>query len=845
MSAQVDMATQQGHHCKDCGVNFDSIKSLDVHLQYHKENLLIKWGQPEEANNNSKRVTTAAADSSEPGKCMSPQSTYQQNGSTLQVYQQQQAFPSYDSGEQYYVQSHEKFALGAGQDFPQSSSSADNLRPSTPRAMSSPSPSSTSGMYRYHPYQQQQPHYVPDRNNGVTSSYQPPPTPVQCDKCGVVCPSSSMLMEHINTAHAMYPSTQVKVEDKPAAEILDLDSHKVHQVFQPEEKHVAEASKGVNTHTVSSMLWGRGESSPQVSDFQQPQPQPMHYQRYPVQQHHVPNSMASSLPQQKSEASTSGGQSWKSNEARRPKTYNCSACNKWFTSSGHLKRHYNTTLHKNAVKQSGAPDPATQPISNHHHPGRAALNMSPSPQQHSPAQISSTEDSSRSEDANVILHQQTMSPPNLMAGPSIAMEAQTGGLQFFTTSNESSMLHNPSSSVRTSPLQDQSLHQQIQQQHTSSQHHYLLGQPTHQLIHQPIPHLTPTTLPIPEMYSPNEQPPHISIIQHHPMLQISINNHHIPTTGNCGGTECDVSPLQDQQFLYELTSLPQDQPLPSFAQIGHNPFSANMGLSTLTSSYPVNNSVQNYVETSNMVIDNVGGLLSEDQQQLLATMKQNDMYNNNTFWVNEFDDQSNLLEDNNNTLQTESRSPSLSPECEVKPDTGIIKEEDVPVVKEENVPEQMPLKAANMNVNNKTIRKKSSILTSTAATPHKCVECDKTFNKACYLTQHNKTFHSGHKPFKCERCGKRFESECLYKEHFGKHAGEKPHKCDSCPKQFNHKTDLRRHMCLHTGEKPYSCQICGKGFIRKDHMLKHRDTHRWKAPYNNHNLNRIPTAVAQ
>lgn len=61
---------------------------------------------------------------------------------------------------------------------------------------------------------------------------------------------------------------------------------------------------------------------------------------------------------------------WKSNEARRPKTYNCTACNKWFTSSGHLKRHYNTTLHKNAVKSSGHPDPATLPISAHHHPQR-------------------------------------------------------------------------------------------------------------------------------------------------------------------------------------------------------------------------------------------------------------------------------------------------------------------------------------------------------------------------------------------------------------------------------------------------------------------------------------------
>lgn len=71
----------------------------------------------------------------------------------------------------------------------------------------------------------------------------------------------------------------------------------------------------------------------------------------------------SSLPSTK-------GANWKSNEARRPKTYNCTACNKWFTSSGHLKRHYNTTLHKNAVKSSGQPDPATLPISAHHHPNR-------------------------------------------------------------------------------------------------------------------------------------------------------------------------------------------------------------------------------------------------------------------------------------------------------------------------------------------------------------------------------------------------------------------------------------------------------------------------------------------
>jgi len=44
-------------------------------------------------------------------------------------------------------------------------------------------------------------------------------------------------------------------------------------------------------------------------------------------------------------SSASGG-----NDLKKPKSYQCSACDKWFTSSGHLKRHYNTTLHKNALR---------------------------------------------------------------------------------------------------------------------------------------------------------------------------------------------------------------------------------------------------------------------------------------------------------------------------------------------------------------------------------------------------------------------------------------------------------------------------------------------------------------
>ena len=54
-----------------------------------------------------------------------------------------------------------------------------------------------------------------------------------------------------------------------------------------------------------------------------------------------------------------GSGSKRGDDLKRLKTYQCEACDKWFTSSGHLKRHYNTTLHKNATRQK------TSPLSTH------------------------------------------------------------------------------------------------------------------------------------------------------------------------------------------------------------------------------------------------------------------------------------------------------------------------------------------------------------------------------------------------------------------------------------------------------------------------------------------------
>ncbi|XP_041760515.1 trithorax group protein osa-like [Anopheles merus] len=632
------------------------------------------------------------------------------------------------------------------------------------------------------------------------------------------------------------------------------------------------------------------------------------------------------------------GTAWKSNEARRPKTYNCTACNKWFTSSGHLKRHYNTTLHKNAVKSSGQPDPATLPISVHHHPGRdpnyankgrrggtgnggaggsggggggaggggsqlqqtiqqpvpppdpprspeygaagqqyagagfPAAGTSPGQQQHHPGggQLVSTNQSAgfhhpyagatSANGGSTSASSSTSSavPPNGVAGPSVQV-SQPRGLQIYSNSSSSSMAEQMEQATHTittiltpttqqpictagipdipgttictgtrtpgtpgtrtpptmgmgSPQPPPHHLQQRQQQPPPQQqlppptissmepyhhhhHHHMHTMHTH--ISNP---LTISTTSIPSFQTILPEAPSYHLIigngsQYHP------GGHQLHQPAGDGGQWADL-PTDGTEGLIESTTggrTPLGFPrCAGGAEVYQGdtapPFSPNV-----PEQYHQQRSGGGEAGLP------IGMTMLHDGQLATESGKYKD------YLQSEVDPYQEQLLYRVATPQLGATAPSISP----APCSPSVTSTDVG---------QTQLGRAR--------GQKAGHNGSASGQPpevHRCIECDKVFNKVCYLTQHNKTFHSGDKPYKCHRCGKRFPCNQSYEEHLAKHGGEKPFKCEQCPKQFNHKTDLRRHMCLHSGSKPYACEQCGKGFIRKDHMMKHAETHRKNA----------------
>lgn len=873
-----DPHSSNSFHCKECGLILNSAESLDVHRQYHKENLLTKWAaqaaaaaasavnntshNTDETNNNNTKpnmkrefipnsTVAAAADSSDamlnnnkkspdygngsrttpetavnfghpptPQSYQSASSPYHDNSAFSPGYQNYQAIKQERAttpNSHYYnfTENHQFFNLETQQQQP----TYDYLH-------KIPSNASSSSSYRYHPYQQQASY---ERNNQVSSSspaYPPQPTPSpspkQCDKCGYVCETATQLVEHLNIAHPPttyqppnqhflfgnhHPQQAEKTDEEQQSEILDLDSHKVHQiyaedekrhngdamltpwpqqkifdqrvfvngkmfvngdgVFPPQEQKIFQDYGGVTTTSTQEAVVQNYRAFDHV-----PPAQPATPVITSTQVTNPPVAAAANAP-----PSNTRSANWKSNEARRPKTYNCTACNKWFTSSGHLKRHYNTTLHKNAVKSSGRPDPATLPISAHHHPARD----SSSRDDHSPNDDSRGDENSMpsSHTTPPILQQQAYDrqpPPNLQH------PMGAGSLTNLTNGSPPNGEAGPSAINNSRDL--------LTINTPTSHHHH----------HHGFNMAAPPASMVSSMENLNQFPMYPNVSAPHVTQPTATTTSSHNTSG-------------EEDFNHQYVSI--TQPLPSFAQIQAHRYGC-------------------YVDDGNNTANvGGGGLVTAPYSTLYETASSNEsavavaVASPTTTLIFRQDDEEFKLVLNVDDPPQQQEVIEQEVLISYSPPISNNNNNDDDLYTDKSGGDEKP-KAKKSKAKRDYEETSPQITSSTTVAQtgvHKCFDCDKTFNKACYLTQHNKTFHSGDKPYKCQRCGKRYSNETIYENHVKRHGGNKPYKCKDCVKQFNHKTDLRRHMCSHTGFRPYKCGTCEKGFIRKDHMLKHCETH--------------------
>lgn len=398
------------HHCKGCGLYFDSARSLEVHVQYHKENLLSMWMGDEERGREGAGGAPAApspvqGDLMSLGVSSSESGLVVSNSNVPSVNSSSSSF-TVPSPMQY------EYKMSPGLQSPQMS-----VVPQGPPSghslsvgFSQPSPGGFYQDYGQHQPPQASPQfggYQPNSfmNGGFEDAYyNRGPTPRFHPYMG---------RSPVPTPSPGNSHTDIK-EEMPSAdtpEILDLDSQKVlgstggvqqqpSQQQQPQPQQQGGSLPPMwRPHEQFPNPGGMGPSlgglpSMQQSGFSpvlQPSPQHLPGLAGPSSFHSsaaatgmggyhpqgfstTPQAMSSpgsmfGTPTPSPRESTSAPPSEFASNVKRPKSFKCEDCNKWFTSHGHLKRHYNTTLHKNMTKLNGGnntarstPDPTRPPI---------------------------------------------------------------------------------------------------------------------------------------------------------------------------------------------------------------------------------------------------------------------------------------------------------------------------------------------------------------------------------------------------------------------------------------------------------------------------------------------------
>ena len=107
---------------------------------------------------------------------------------------------------------------------------------------------------------------------------------------------------------------------------------------------------------------------------------------------------------------------------------------------------------------------------------------------------------------------------------------------------------------------------------------------------------------------------------------------------------------------------------------------------------------------------------------------------------------------------------------------------------------------------------------------HKCKYCDKVFNHYSNMNAHVKKLHK-EKTVQCKQCSKLFAYQYELREHMFVHKTggvESKFKCKFCNKYFQRATTLKNHeQTTHLGIKRFKCDICQKQFGTKYNMKVH------------------------
>lgn len=109
-----------------------------------------------------------------------------------------------------------------------------------------------------------------------------------------------------------------------------------------------------------------------------------------------------------------------------------------------------------------------------------------------------------------------------------------------------------------------------------------------------------------------------------------------------------------------------------------------------------------------------------------------------------------------------------------------------------------------------------------------CEQCGKSFGKKHGLDRHLKTHSDDFKSYQCPKCSRLFVEKIQLERHFHVHLKAKKktkHRCLECQKYFNRRPDLLRHRKTIHQERVYECDLCpDRRFSSKFEVLRHFKT---------------------